>query len=108
MDRSARIEFLMVPLNIAHALGHPNRSTMTTPNFAIGEWLVCAKCGLICDAPFRPEGSDATEPELVLGQSLPQFEPVPSGEWSTAVSACCPRCGVRLNAIAVFEGHTLR
>jgi hypothetical protein len=47
------------------------------PAFAIGEWLECPKCGLLCDAPFQPFGSDADEPELVLGSSLPESDAVP-------------------------------
>jgi hypothetical protein len=50
---------------------------MALPPFAIGEWLACPVCGAICDAPFRPPGSDATEPELVLGWSLPEADAVP-------------------------------
>jgi hypothetical protein len=76
--------------------------------FVIGEWLECPSCGMVCDAPFRPDGSDANEPEVFLGQSLPDAEPLPEGEWQVKVSTRCPRCGMRLDAIAVFECGTLR
>ena len=81
---------------------------MALPPFAIGEWLECPACGAICDAPFQPPGSDATEPELVLGASLPEKEAVPSGDWQVEVSARCPACGLHLRALAAFEGRTLR
>ena len=81
---------------------------MTLPPFAIGEWLACPACGTVCDAPFQPPGSDATEPELVLGLSLPETDKVPSGNWCVEVSAECPACGLRLSALAEFEGRTLR
>ena len=76
--------------------------------FAIGEWAVCPKCGMTCDAPFQVDGSDAAEPELVLGQSLPVTEETPAGRWQVRVIASCPRCGVRLEAIALFDGRTLQ
>ena len=81
---------------------------MTIPCFAVGEWLVCPACGCICDAPFRPPGSTAEEPELVLGQRLPASVVVPSGVWSVRVAAECPRCGRLLQADASFLGSTLR
>jgi hypothetical protein len=81
---------------------------MALPLFAIGEWLVCSSCGIICDAPFLPPDSDATEPELVLGSALPESEVVPAGDWSVEVEARCPGCGARLRALAAFEGRTLR
>jgi hypothetical protein len=80
---------------------------MGIPDFAIGEWLVCPSCGCTCDAPFHPPGSQAEEPELVLGTTLPQSVAVPGGEWRTEVAASCPRCGRQLRAEAVFRGHTL-
>jgi hypothetical protein len=81
---------------------------MTLPHFAIGEWLVCPHCEIICDAPFRPAGSEAFEPELVLGASLPEASVVPSGNWRVEVAADGPACRNHLVASAVFEGHTLR
>jgi rubredoxin len=81
---------------------------MTTPSFVLGEWLVCPQCGVICDAPFKSIGSDATEPELVLGASLPETEVAPEGEWRIEVTANCPACGTLLVASAVFEGRILR
>ena len=81
---------------------------MKSANFSIGEWLVCSKCGVTCDALFRPESSDATEPELFLGQSLPEFNAFPEGEWTIGVSACCPGCSNRINAMATFQSRTLR
>src|SRR5262245_56327313 len=83
-------------------------SAMAVVKFAIGEWLVCPECGMVCDAPFQPEGSDATEPELVLGQSLPESQEVPGGEWHVMVAARCPRCRVCLSALAQFDSRTLR
>jgi len=80
---------------------------MNAPAFAIGEWLVCPKCGCTCDAPFHPPGSEVEEPELVLGSTLPDFAVVPPGEWQTKVVAACPRCGLELRAEAVFRGRTL-
>jgi hypothetical protein len=81
---------------------------MALPPFAIGELLACPACGTVCDAPFQPLGSDATEPELVLGPSLPETDEVPSGDWCVEVSARCPACGLRLLALAAFDGRTLR
>lgn len=81
---------------------------MTIPSFAVGEWLVCPACGCICDAPFRPSGSHAEEPELVMGQRLPAAVVVPPGEWTVRVAADCPECQRSLQADAIFMGSTLR
>ncbi|HWE35077.1 MAG TPA: hypothetical protein VG406_00785 [Isosphaeraceae bacterium] len=81
---------------------------MALPAFVIGEWLVCPKCEFLCDSPFQPAGSNATEPELVLGASLPKSEAVSPGDWSVEVAARCPACGTRIAALAVFEGRVLR
>lgn len=81
---------------------------MALPPFAIGEWLVCPRCGIICDAPFRPAGSAAIEPELVLGASLPESVAVQAGDWRVEVAANCTACRNHLVASAVFEGRTLR
>jgi hypothetical protein len=77
------------------------------PAFSVGEWLVCPTCGTICDAPFRPTGSDAIEPELVLGAALPESEAIPPDGWRIEVTACCPACGGRIVAQAIFKGRTL-
>ena len=74
--------------------------------FAVGEWAECPRCGFVCDAPFRPDGSEAEEPEVVLGQSLPGHVGS-DGAWSVLVSAICPRCGAKLEAEASFESNTL-
>jgi hypothetical protein len=81
---------------------------MVLPPFAIGEWLLCPRCGIICDAPFRPAGSDASEPELILGSSFPEIDAVPSGDWRVEVGALCPVCGTHIAALAVFEGPIVR
>ena len=78
-----------------------------SPQFAIGEFLLCSECGMTCDAPFRPGGSHALEPELVLGSSLPEHEETPAGRWEIDVSARCPRCGHRIVGLAVFNGRVL-
>jgi hypothetical protein len=78
-----------------------------SPQFAIGEWLLCPECGMTCDAPFRPAGSEALQPELVLGWSLPQEEQVPLDRWEIEVAAPCPRCGFRITGLAAFEGRLL-
>jgi len=78
-----------------------------SPQFAIGEFLLCPQCGMTCDAPFRPTGSDALQPELVLGWSLPKQEEVPSERWEIEVAAPCPRCAFRITAVAAFEGRLL-
>ena len=78
-----------------------------SPQFAIGEFLLCPECGMTCDAPFRPAGSDALQPELGLGWSLPEQEQVSSGHWEIEVAAFCPRCGFRIVALAAFEGRLL-
>ncbi len=70
--------------------------------FAIGEWAECPQCGFLCDAPFVPNGSEAVEPEVMLGQSLPAHVG-PDGAWSVVVSAICPRCGAKIEAEATFE-----
>ena len=79
---------------------------MTVPAFAIGEWLECPKCGVVCDTPFHPPGSSVEEPELVLGSTLPESAAVPKSEWQTEVATACPRCGHQLRAQAVFRGRT--
>ena len=81
---------------------------MTTPEFSIGEWLVCGSCDFLCDAPFRPEGSAVDDPELVLGSTLPVTSGAPVGEWQVVVAAACPSCGSQLRAKASFHGRTLR
>jgi hypothetical protein len=73
--------------------------------YAIAEWAECPKCGTICDAPFQVDGSDAVEPELVLGQSVPENVEAPAGRWQIKVVAICPGCGIRLEANAFFEGR---
>ena len=78
-----------------------------TPQFAIGEWLVCPRCEVICDTPFRPVGSAAVEPELVLGWSLPAQAPVPTDRWQIEVEARCPRCEHRIVGIATFDERLL-
>jgi hypothetical protein len=81
---------------------------MNHPAFAIGEWLVCPRCSVICDEPFRPLGCDASQPELGLGASLPESEDELPEIWRVEVAANCPECGIRLVASAVFEGRILR
>jgi hypothetical protein len=78
--------------------------------YAIAEWAECSKCGAICDALFQVDGSDAFEPDLVLGQSVPENVEAPAGRWQIKVVAMCPGCGIRLDlsatasvAIALFE-----
>jgi predicted RNA-binding Zn-ribbon protein involved in translation (DUF1610 family) len=78
-----------------------------TPRFAIVEWLLCPKCGKTCDAPFRPQGSAATEPELWLGVSLPAQQDVPDGPWEIDVAALCPECGYRIVGVAGFRDRLL-
>jgi hypothetical protein len=80
---------------------------MKPPAFSVDEWLVCPKCGITCDAPFSPPGVDQEGPSLVLGSTLPEFVPVPLAEWKIEVTACCPKCGHQLRALAGFRGHTL-
>jgi len=80
---------------------------MSIPAFSIGEWLVCISCGCICDAPFHPPGSEAYEPELVLGGTLPESARIPPSEWQTEVATACPGCGRQIRAQAVFRGRTL-
>jgi hypothetical protein len=80
---------------------------MESVSFSISEWLSCSKCGLTCDAPFRPLGSDAETPELVLGSQLPESFAVPKHVWQIEVFATCPRCNQKLGALARFHGHTL-
>jgi hypothetical protein len=77
------------------------------PSFSVGEWLVCPKCGVTCDAPFHPVGVKEKEPELVLGNFLPN----PSrmlGEQKIELTASCPRCAHELRAIATFYDGCLR
>lgn len=81
---------------------HVMRPQSDTPDFAIGEWATCPRCGFLCDAPFRPAGCEVDEPELVLGQSLPA-ELVREPEWSVTVFAACPRYGAMLQAQASFQ-----
>ena len=75
--------------------------------FAIGEWAVCPEGGFTCDAPFQVDGSDAVELQPILGQSLPENEESPAGQWRLWVSASCPHCGVQLEAIALSEARAL-
>lgn len=77
-------------------------------DFSIIEWLTCSKCDFLCDAPFQPEGSSGSGPEIWLGHSLPDSEWVPDGEWSVAVSADCPQCKKEISAVAKFESRVLR
>ena len=80
------------------------RPEAASSQFAIGEWAECPRCGFVCDAPFLPDGSEVEEPEVVLGQSLPE-QVGNDGVWSVKVSAACPRCGAKLEAEASFDGR---
>jgi hypothetical protein len=62
---------------------------------------------MTCDAPFRAQGSDATEREVWLGVSLPEQQDVSDGPWEIAVEALCPRCGYRIVGVAGFRERLL-